>query len=53
MLSRVIIQDKEYYSIQKFMELYGLKSRTSIYVWIQEGKAEKKKIGTNSFFRKT
>lgn len=51
-LDRVKIDDKEYYSILRFMELYGLKSRQSVYDWVGDGKAEIKKIGSNSFFRK-
>jgi hypothetical protein len=34
------------------MQLHGLKTRKTVYDWIQSGKAEKKKIGTASFFCK-
>lgn len=50
MLGKVKIQDKEYYSITLFMLLNNLKTRKSVYDWIKEGRAEKKKIGSNSFF---
>jgi len=53
MLDRVKIQEKEYYSILRFMELHSLKSRQSVYAWVKDGKAERRKIGSNSFFRKT
>lgn len=51
-LNKVKIKDKEYYSIALFMELFALKSRKSVYNWIDQGKAEVKKIGSNSFFAK-
>jgi len=51
-LDRVKINDKEYYSIALFMELQSLRSRHSVYAWVKDGRAEMKKIGSNSFFRK-
>lgn len=52
MLDKIKIAGKEYYSIDLFMIITGLKSRRSVYAWIDNGKAEKKKIGSNSFFAK-
>jgi hypothetical protein len=52
MLDKVKIKDKEYYSINLFMIITGLKSRRSVYAWVDQGKADKKKIGSNSFFAK-
>jgi hypothetical protein len=52
MLDKVKIKDKEYYSIALFMQVFGLKTRKSVYDWIDQGRAEKKKIGSNSFFAK-
>lgn len=51
-MNRVKIGEKEYYSIGFFMLLYNLKTRKSVYDWITEKKAEKKKIGNNAFFAK-
>lgn len=50
MLDKIKIKEKEYYSIALFMEIYGLKTRKSVYDWIDQDKAEKKKIGSASFF---
>jgi hypothetical protein len=52
MLDKVKIKDKEYYSIALFMQVFSLKTRKSVYDWIDQGRAEKKKIGSNSFFAK-
>ncbi|MCX6303295.1 MAG: hypothetical protein NTW82_14050 [Bacteroidia bacterium] len=52
MLDKVKIAGKEYYSIELFMIIAGLRSRRSVYAWVDQGKAEKKKIGSNSFFAK-
>lgn len=52
MMNKIKIGDKEFYSITLFMLYYNLKTRKSVYDWIDQGKAEKKKIGSNSFFTK-
>lgn len=52
MISKVTIGNKQYYCIELFMTLNSLKTRKSVYDWIKEGKAEKKKIGSASFFSK-
>ncbi len=49
---RIRIGDKVYYPIEQFMQLNSL-TRRSVYNWIKEGKAEKKKIGSGSFFTLT
>lgn len=51
-MDKIRIGQKEYYSIQFFMVLNNLKTRKSVYDWIDQGKAEKKKIGPASFIRK-
>lgn len=50
MLDKIKIKEKEYYSIARFMELFSLKTRKTVYNWVKDGKAEVKKIGSNSFF---
>lgn len=47
---RIRIGDKVYYPIEQFMILNSLKSRVAVYNWVKEGKVEKKKIGSGSFF---
>jgi hypothetical protein len=51
-MNKVKIGEKEYCSIDLFMIMHNLKTRKSVYDWLKEGKVEKKKIGTNSFFLK-
>jgi hypothetical protein len=51
-LDKIRIGEKVYYSAALFMLINGIKTRKTVYDWIDQGKAEKKKIGTNSFFTK-
>lgn len=44
------IGDKEYYSILLFMELNSIRSRSTVFHWVRDGKAIVKKIGSNSYF---
>lgn len=50
---RLRIGGKVYYPIEQFMQLNSLRTRRSVYNWIKEGKAEKRKIGSGSFFTLT
>ena len=52
-METITIEDKKYYSWNKFLEISGLRNRKSIYDWVRSGKAEVKKIGSASFFRET
>jgi hypothetical protein len=47
---RIRIGGKIFYPIEQFMQMNSLTTRMSVYNWIKEGKAEKKKIGSGSFF---
>jgi hypothetical protein len=49
-MTRVKIGNKDYYCIKEFMRLNNLKTRKSVYDWLAENKAERKKIGNNAFF---
>ena len=50
-METITIEDKTYYSWNKFLIVSGLKNRKSIYDWVKTGKVEVKKIGSASFFR--
>jgi len=50
-METITIEDKTWYSWEKFLPIAGLKNRKSIYDWVRSGKVEVKKIGSASFFR--
>lgn len=50
-METITIENKTYYSWNKFLEVSGLKNRKSIYDWVKSEKAEVKKIGSASFYR--
>ncbi len=49
-METLTIKDKKYYSIKQAALIYDVTPKT-IHQWVKEGKMEKKKIGSASFFR--
>jgi len=47
----ITIADIKYYSIDKFMLMNDIKSKKTVYNWVQDGKAMQKNILNSSFFR--
>jgi len=50
-MEKITIEDKIYYSWERFLKVADLKNRKSIYDWVAAGKAEVKKVGSASFYR--
>lgn len=49
-MNTVIIEGKTYKSINAFMLENQIKTRKTVYDWVDSGKAEKKKIMNSVFF---
>lgn len=50
-MEKITIGNETFYSWKEFLKVSGLKNRKSIYDWVNNGKAEIKKIGSASFFK--
>ena len=48
----VTISGTKYYSIDQFMLMNNIKSKKTVYNWVNDGKAEQKTIFNSSFFKK-
>lgn len=51
-MDKITIEGKTYFDWRSFLKETGLRNRKSIYDWVNNGKAEVKKIGSASFYRK-
>ncbi len=51
-MNKVTIGEYTYYDIETFMKMNNINVRKTVYNWIESGKAIKKKIGSNAFFKK-
>ena len=50
-MSKVKIKDTVYYSIDEFMNLNNINARKTVYNWVKDGKAIKKNLGSNAYFK--
>lgn len=50
-METITLENKTYYSWERFLKVANLKNRKSIYDWVNSGKVEVKKIGSAPFYR--